>query len=363
MYSTTAYIYQQIQRILLIDTTGVGEVFVRRWEPVYAKKLTINKGVDNVILFEFINQDQKPVNITGSNLIFRLINLQGDVQLLEKEMVILNAPFGRAKVTLSAADTTELPTEPASYSIDRSSGNLTEAVFVDAQAQARADVDIQDSVLPEFVPSHTVTIPTIYGPEIFMNPVPNGNYPDWALNPPPTGNVQPNPERYTSFVPTTGASLTTFQLTMDHFTGNIKAQAAETYQSLWYDVSNLYVYLNKTGVEHINVLGYHPLLRLAINSYSGQPIVAQATATASAAGGEITAITVTNSGNGYLAPPKVTIIGLGAGAVAEAEISDGQVGAINVINGGKGYTPSPANPTVPALISISTGAIVDIIVR
>ena len=56
-------------------------------------------------------------------------------------------------------------------------------------------------------------------------------------------------------------------------------------------------------------------------------------------------------------------IGLGAGAVAEAEISNGQVGAINVINGGRGYTPSPANPTVPALISISTGAIVDIIVR
>ena len=81
MYSTTALIYQQIQRILLIDTAGVGDVFDRRWEPVYAKKLTINKGVDNVILFEFINQDQKPVNITGSTLMFRLINLQGDSQL------------------------------------------------------------------------------------------------------------------------------------------------------------------------------------------------------------------------------------------------------------------------------------------
>ena len=66
MYSTTAYIYQQIQRILLIDTTGVGDVFVRRWEPVYAKKLTINKGVDNVILFEFINQDLKSKTTTDA---------------------------------------------------------------------------------------------------------------------------------------------------------------------------------------------------------------------------------------------------------------------------------------------------------
>jgi hypothetical protein len=272
---------------------------------VYAKKLTINKGVDNVILFEFINQDQKPVNITGSNLIFRLINLQGDVQLLEKEMVILNAPFGRAKVTLSAADTTE----------------------------------------------------------VYVNPVYAGNYPDWALNPPPVGNVQPNPERYSSFIPTTGASLATFQLTMDHFTGNIKAQAAETYQSTWYDVSNIYVYLNKTGSEYINVLGYHPLLRLALNSYSGAEIVGPATANAQAANGVITGITVTNSGNGYLAPPKVTIVGLGAGAVAEAEITGGQVSAINVTNGGQGYTPSPAQPTVPAAVVITTGAVVDIICR
>ena len=234
---------------------------------------------------------------------------------------------------------------------------------MDAQAQARADVDIQDSVLPEFVPSHTVTVPTIYGPEVYVNPVYAGNYPDWALNPPPVGNVQPNPERYSSFIPTTGASLTTFQLTMDHYTGNIKAQAAETYQSTWYDVSNIYVYLNKTGSEYINVLGYHPLLRLALNSYSGAEIVGPATANAQAANGVITGITVTNSGNGYLAPPKVTIIGLGAGAVAEAEITGGQVSAINVTNGGQGYTPSPAQPTVPAAVVITTGAVVDIICR
>jgi hypothetical protein len=78
MYATPAYLYQQIQRVLLIDTSGAGAVFQRRWDPVYAKKLTINKGVDNVILFEFVNQDQKPVNITGSTFFFRLIDLAGD---------------------------------------------------------------------------------------------------------------------------------------------------------------------------------------------------------------------------------------------------------------------------------------------
>jgi len=150
---------------------------------------------------------------------------------------------------------------------------------------------------------------------------------------------------------------------MDTFTGNVKAQAAETYQSIWYDVSNVNVYLNRTGQDYINVLGYHPLLRLAINSYSGAEIVSMATANATVANGVITGITVVNSGNGYLAPPKVSIIGFGAGAVATANITGGQVSAINVVNGGTGYVPGPANPTNPVQIVISTGAIVDIVCR
>ena len=35
--------------------------------PVYAKPLTLNKGVDNKIQFQFLNQEQKPVDITGKS--------------------------------------------------------------------------------------------------------------------------------------------------------------------------------------------------------------------------------------------------------------------------------------------------------
>ena len=159
MYSTQAYIYQQIAQVLLIDT-GDGETFTYRYNPVYAKPLTINKGVDNVLLFEFINQQEKPVNITGSTFLFRAISTDGDRLLVEKEMVILNAPTGRAKVTLTTADLLEVLAQPANYSIQRSSGNLTEAVFTNAQAGARAPVNIVDSILPQHIPSVSLTIPT-----------------------------------------------------------------------------------------------------------------------------------------------------------------------------------------------------------
>ena len=159
MYSTTVYLYQQKTRVLMMDTGG-GEYFTLRYDPVYAKKLTINLGVDNVILFEFINQDQKPVNITGSTLTFRLVSQDGLKLLLEEPMVILNGPTGRAKVTIPQQDLVGIRAEPAGYSISRASGDLYEAVFVDAQAGARAPVDIVDSVYPEFMPSAELTIPT-----------------------------------------------------------------------------------------------------------------------------------------------------------------------------------------------------------
>jgi hypothetical protein len=79
------YLYQQIIRVLLIDTSG--GYFTARYDPVYAKQLTINKGVDNVLLFEFINQQEKPVNITGSTFLFRAISTAGDQILVEKELV------------------------------------------------------------------------------------------------------------------------------------------------------------------------------------------------------------------------------------------------------------------------------------
>ena len=362
MYSTQIYIYQQIQRVLVLDSSGA--YFDRRWDPVYAKKLTINKGVDNVILFEFVNQDQKPVNITGSELRFKLINLAGTAQLIEKDMVIINAQYGRAKVTLTSAETSEFPPDPSSYSIERASGNLVEAVFVDAQAQARGDVDIVDSVKPAFVPSHLVTIPTIYGPDAYIDPVFNANYPDWALNPPGAfGNVFNDPQRFSSHVVSNGSSLTTFQMEMDHFTGNVKAQGAQTYESVWVDVTEQQSYYNKTGTDYINVLGYHPLLRLVSDQWPGTEQVQLATATAYGANGVITAITVNQAGYGYLAPPRVNIIGLGAGAVAEAEIEGNSVSAINVINGGQGYVANPQRSNQIAVISINRGAITSILVR
>ena len=381
MYSTQVYIYQQITRVLLMDT-GAGETFIYRYDPVYAKQLTINKGVDNVLLFEFINQQEKPVNITGSTFLFRAISTDGDRILVEKPMVTLNAATGRAKVTLTTADLLEVLAQPANYSIQRVSGTLTEAVFTNAQAGARAPANIVDSILPQHVPSAPLTIPTVklsaqtsldgtawgsYSPGTYWMGNPNGgNY--W--------NSFANTEFYSSFIEPTNA-VTTIQMTLVGYTGTIKAQAAENYQSIFYNVSESTTYYNETRTIYMNIVGWHPILRLCFNNsifavptQPGTPAIGYATTE----NGVVTSVTITNGGSGYLAPPHINFIGDGAGATAVATVSDGIVTGVTVTNGGSGYWylpnagmgagiyPNNPNQTGAALI-ISTGYVVDLLYR
>ena len=383
MYSTTAYLYQQITQVLLIDTGG-GETFTYRYNPVYAKQLTINKGVDNVLLFEFINQEQKPVNITGSNFMFRVMNTAGTALLIEQPMVILNAPLGRAKVTLAAPDLLEVLAEPANYSITRTSGNLTEAVFTDAQSGARAPVNIVDSALPRFVPSAPLTIPTTkLSAQGSFDGASFANYPSsswyWSGNPNGANywNSFLNTEFFSSFIVPKQA-ITTVQMTLVGYTGTIKAQAAEDYEAIPFNVTESTTYLNHTGTIYMNIVGWWPLMRLAFNNSvfatPNQPGI-PAQAYAYCVDGVVTSINILNPGSGYLAPPKIDIIGDGAGATAEATINEeGQVTGITVTNGGSGYwvvpnagVNTPNYPVPPnnqgALVVISTGYVVDLFYR
>jgi hypothetical protein len=353
MYSTTAYLYQQIARILLIDTSG--GYFTARYDPVYAKTLTINKGVDNVLLFEFINQDQKPVNITGSTFVFRVISQAGDKVLVSKPMDILSAGLGRVKVVLDTSDTINITAQPASYSIERTAGNYVQAAYVDANSGARADVNIVDSIMPEFIPSQVVTIPDIYGKNQYVGTAPTG-WPDWALNPQPINSIQMT-EFYSSFMESNESSFTTVKYDLVHYTGTVKVQGAENYEAVWTDVSELKEYLDASQSDYINITGYYPLLRLALNNSIGYG----ATASATVSDGVVTGISLNNLGNYYVAPPYVQILGNGVGAEAVATINEGgTVSGITVTRGGSGYLPLQfANNGTAATVVISNGLILN----
>jgi hypothetical protein len=127
----------------------------------------------------------------------------------------------------------------------------------------------------------------------------------------------------------------------------------------------------------MNIVGWFPLLRLCFNnSIFGVPDQpsSPALATATVTDGVVTAINITNGGSGYLAPPRIVIVGNGSGARATATINDtGVVTGITITNGGAGYwplpnvgpnVPAPANPAnLGAAVLITTGYVVDLLYR
>jgi hypothetical protein len=367
MYSTTAYLFQQRTQVLLLDSSG--QYFTMRYNPVYAKRLTLNLGVDNVLLFSFVNQDEKPVNVNGSTFTFRVTNTAGTTLLLQEPMTILNAATGQVKVSIPAEHTLELIAQPASYSISVQSGNLTQAVFTNAQSGARAPIDLVNSVFPRFVPSMPCTIPTIsLTSQASLDGSQFQNYPGWAGNWYYGGNGSnffnnyENTEFFSSFIEPRNY-VTTIQLDLIGYTGTIKAQWAQNYQSIWYNVTESTTYLNKTGTIYMNVMGWYPLLRLCFNNSifaTPNPPGYPASAYAICTDGVVTGMNVQNGGAGYLAPPKVDILGNGSGAVVESIINEyGVVTGFNILNGGAGYWPIPAggiNPGAYPVPPASQGA-------
>jgi hypothetical protein len=170
-------------------------------------------------------------------------------------------------------------------------------------------------------------------------------------------------EYYSSQFNTTGASLTTIKYDLVHYTGTLKVQAAQDYEALWVDVTESREYFDETGTFYINVPGFHPLLRLAINNSQCNG----ASATATVVDGVVTGIAVTNAGTGYMAAPCVQILGNGAGATAIAAPFSGPsgIGQITVTNGGSGYLPlnfgGTENQAVTVLIT--TGYVTNIFYR
>jgi hypothetical protein len=78
---------------------------------VYANTLKLHKGVDNKLQFQLINQDQKPINVTGKELSFRIINDDETKLLFSKALTTVVALNGIVQLETIATDLLDKITE------------------------------------------------------------------------------------------------------------------------------------------------------------------------------------------------------------------------------------------------------------
>ena len=219
--------------------------------PVYAKPLTLHKGVDNQIQFQFLNQEQKPVDITGKSIVCRILNFEGTEILLSKVLDLVLPATGISVLKVSPSDLEDISAQKCYYSLEIPVGSFDYPVFVDQNAGARGKIDIVDSVLPNFVPSQEVTIPTGQPfPNLSSNTLPNAN------------------TYYSSIINTEDNSVLTIQTNLDEYNGNITIQGSTIPDADWYDITTA-EYSNSSNTYGYTITGFHPYVRLEFISDQG----------------------------------------------------------------------------------------------
>ena len=253
MYSTSVFYYIQRQTVLLLTGTSP-----RRYMPVYAKPLTLHKGVDNQIQFQFLNQEQKPVDITGKSITCRVINYQGNEVLIQKALNLILPVTGIAALTLNPRDLEDIDAQKCYYSLEIPVGDFDFPVFVDSNAGARGEMNIVNSVLPSFVPSMAVSIPT-------GQPFPNLQVGNNEYFP---GNTQ---TYYSSTLETNDNPVLTIQVRYNDFQGNVAILGSTIVDNDWYVISAAETNAaNLTATKGYVVKGFHPYVRLQFVSDYGE---------------------------------------------------------------------------------------------
>jgi len=236
---TPVYLYNQRQYVVLLE---IGANATRRYETVYAKELVINRGVDNLIEFAFINQEQKPVNISGKSITCRILNYNGTEILVQKTLVPTLPITGITTLQLSIADIENIPAQQCYYSLEIPVNTFNYPVFVDSNGGARGVMRIVNSVLPSFVAANNVTIPS--------HPTPRSGDPKTY---------------YSSEVNTKESPILSLQPFFTNFTGTIQIQGSTLLDfAIYYDISQVYSYTAYTGTDGFTVNGYHPFVRVKI---------------------------------------------------------------------------------------------------
>lgn len=235
MFITSVYDYIPRQKVTVLDISSV-----RKYAPVYSKPLVLHKGVDNKLSFQFLNNEQKPVNITGKEILCRVIDYTGNKILLTKTLELEFALTGIASLNLAADEIEFINPQKAFYSLEIPKDDKNYPVYLDMNAGARGNIAIVDSVLPSFVPSTIITIPT----------------------------VDPEDVIFASSVFASSSLVNTFQLTLSGYTGRIVLEGSALDDSNWYEIEVQDIVELSDNIG-ITVKGYHPFFRFKFESVEG----------------------------------------------------------------------------------------------
>lgn len=242
-YSTQVFTYTPRQIVVVLS--GNSTRFVM---PQYSKTLTAHRGVDNRLQFQFLNQEQKPVSVVGKTITCRIINNDGTRILLTKALDADFSVTGIMSLYLTASEIENIPVQKAFYSLEIPSGSFDFPVFTDQNGTARGEINIIDSVLPSFVPSQEISIP--------------------SGQPFPSMNGSEIITYFSSVIKTEENPILTIQAQYDEYNGSVTIEGSTEVDTNWYTIITE-SYDNITDTKGYTLFGFHPYIRIKFESDQG----------------------------------------------------------------------------------------------
>jgi hypothetical protein len=217
--------------------------------PSHKTLLQLKSIINSLLIKESIKSEFVEIDMGNCNIEF--FNYDGTKVLVKKALTLLLPVTGIATLDLNAADIEDIPTQKAYYSLEIPVGQFDFPVYIDQNAGARGDLNIVNSILPSFVPSEIVTIPS---GQDFPNTYPN---------------TTSNYTYYTSVVNTQDNPILTIQTQYNEYEGNIVIQGSTIPDGEWYTIVESDNYSNISETKGYTINGYHPFVRLQFNSDQG----------------------------------------------------------------------------------------------
>ena len=151
MQQINSYIYDNS----VLVQYDVDPEIMQRNRVVYTNTLQIYKGIDNILKIKVQNADQKPVNITGFNLTFNMVEdyvFANATTVLSTNVTIVNANAGLGSVTISSLNMVQLTAEQYNYNVKINNGTANIAAYVDDNYGAAGQIMVSSAAYPVAAP-------------------------------------------------------------------------------------------------------------------------------------------------------------------------------------------------------------------
>ena len=149
MQQINSYIYDNT---ILVQVDTDPDI-IQRNRVVYTRTIKCYQGVDNVIKVKVQNQDQKPINIASTTLVFSVVDdyVTANANIVfQTNVTVSNATTGTGTVLIPRENINGFTRDQYIYSIYYTHGNLQYAAYVDDNFGAQGQMQVVSTAYPEF---------------------------------------------------------------------------------------------------------------------------------------------------------------------------------------------------------------------